>query len=318
MSEPYNVAGSQPAGEAIYRIPLAGPGSEPIDLWRTIVSHGLTELPPMAVDPENRTMQATLALRAGRPRTVEIASGAGVAHLRVRGRTPGKAAQTELVAKVRHMLRLDEDLTPFYAMIRDDPELSWAAAGAGRLVRSPTVFEDVIKTICTTNCTWSATERMIGALCQHLGEAATGAPPDSSLGRAFPTPEAMASADEGFYRDIARAGYRSSYLISVARRVAGGETDLEALGRASADDLPDDELAERLLALPGVGPYAAAHIMLIMGRYSRLIFDSWTRPKYAQLVGKATVSDQAIERRFKRYGRYRGLAFWLFVTRDWV
>ena len=91
----------------------------------------------------------------------------------------------------------------------------------GRLVRSPTVFEEVVKTICTTNCAWSATERMVGALVEHLGEPAVGAP-DGPYGRAFPTPEAMAAADEGFYRDVVRAGYRGAYLRSLAADVADG------------------------------------------------------------------------------------------------
>ena len=43
------------------------------------------------------------------------------------------------------------------------------------------------------------------------------------------------------------------------------------------------------------------------------------RPKYGRLLGKQRpVSDRTIERRFKRYGRYAGLAFWLFLTRDWL
>ena len=72
------------------------------------------------------------------------------------------------------------------------------------------------------------------------------------------------------------------------------------------------------IPLPGVGPYAAAHVMMMLGRYSRLVLDSWTRPKYARLVGRKSVSDRTSERRFRRYGRFAGLAFWLFVTRDWV
>jgi 3-methyladenine DNA glycosylase/8-oxoguanine DNA glycosylase len=101
--------------------------------------------------------------------------------------------------------------------------------------------------------------------------------------------------------------------------VAKGRVDLEALATASRDDLPDDEVAASLQALPGVGPYAAAHIMLMLGRYDRLILDSWTRPTYARLLGrKRPVSDRTIERRFQRYGPYAGLAFWLFLTRDWL
>src|SRR5947209_18931531 len=116
---------------------------------------------------------------------------------------------------------------------------------------------------------------------------------------------------------MVRAGYRGAYLKGLAQSVAAKMVDLEALGQATPDELPDDELAARLLALPGVGPYAAAHIMMLLGRYSRLILDSWTRPKYARVTGRKA-SDKTIERRFRRYKRYAGLAFWLYLTRDWV
>jgi 3-methyladenine DNA glycosylase/8-oxoguanine DNA glycosylase len=74
----------------------------------------------------------------------------------------------------------------------------------------------------------------------------------------------------------------------------------------------------RLLALPGVGPYAAAHMMMLLGRYSLLILDSWSRPKYLRVKGGHKASDKTIERRFRRYGPYSGLAFWLYITRDWL
>ncbi len=115
-----------------------------------------------------------------------------------------------------------------------------------------------------------------------------------------------------------RAGYRGPYFIELARMVRDEEVDLEILGSSSVAEIPDDEVATRLLALPGVGPYAAAHVMMMIGRYSRLILDSWTRPKYARLVGRRTVKDSTVERRFRRYKDYAGLAFWLFLTRDWV
>jgi 3-methyladenine DNA glycosylase/8-oxoguanine DNA glycosylase len=159
---------------------------------------------------------------------------------------------------------------------------------------------------------------MVHALVRHLGEPASGAPADSVERRAFPTPQAMASAGEPFYRDVVRAGYRGAYLVQLAGDVASGELDLETFGHASAAELPDDELEGALLALPGVGPYAAAHIMMTLGRYHRLILDSWTRPTYAKKVGRTSVADATIERRFRRYGAYAGLAFWLFLTEDWV
>ena len=126
----------------------------------------------------------------------------------------------------------------------------------------------------------------------------------------------MAEAPESFYRDDARAGYRGAYLRAIAAAVADGSIDLEELDGRS--DLPDDEVAARLLALPGIGPYAAAHVMMLLGRYGRLILDSWTRPKYSQLTSGRTIGDKTIQRRFRRYRDFAGLAFWLFLTRDWV
>jgi N-glycosylase/DNA lyase len=299
------------------QLPLAGPAGEPVDLWRTIVSHGLVELPPMRVDEQDRTLELTFHVDGSRPRTVRVGHGLpGHAAVGAIGRRPGSRAAARLLEGVRHVLRLDENLSSFYTLVAADPDLSWAAAGAGRLIRSPTVFEDVVKTICTTNCAWSATERMVGALVEHLGEPALAAPRAGPLGRAFPTPAAMAEADEAFYADVARAGYRGRYLRELSASVADGTTDLEEL---NDPELADDDVERRLLALPGVGPYAAAHVMTMsLGRYSKLILDSWTRPKYAAVTGGRAVSDAAIVRRFRRYRSWAGLAFWLTVTRDWV
>jgi N-glycosylase/DNA lyase len=288
---------------------LVGAGGEPVDLWRTIASHGLVELPPMRVDEERRTLAVTVPLSAGRPRTIEIAAGRrGHGIVRALGRAPSARQAAELLERTRHVLRLDEDLSAFYAVAGADPELAWAAAGAGRMVRSPTVFEDVVKTICTTNCAWSATVRMVTALVAELGIEA----PDGR--RTFPTPAAMAAANERFYKDVVRAGYRGPYLRTLAGDLAERRIDLEAL---NDPELPDNEVAERLLALPGCGPYATAHMMMLLGRYCRLILDSWTRPKYARLRGRKA-SDKTIERRFRPYRDYAGLAFWLYLTRDWV
>jgi 3-methyladenine DNA glycosylase/8-oxoguanine DNA glycosylase len=298
------------------RLALRTPGGEPVDLWRTLISHGFAGLAPTALDEEARTLSLTVRMPRGRPRRIRISEG-GPEHARfdVLGPKPGPGVLRAARDAAAHVLRLDQDLSPFYLQAREDPDLAWAVAGAGRMLRSPTVFEDVVKTICTTNCAWGATVRMVNALVTDLGDAAIGG--DGPLSNAFPTPTAMAAAPESFYRDVVRAGYRGPYLIALARSVADGSLDLESWATATPDVLPDAELEAALLAIPGVGPYAAAHIMMTLGRHSRLILDSWTRPTYARLGGRRTVTDRQIERRFRRYGDFAGLAFWLFVTRDW-
>jgi 3-methyladenine DNA glycosylase/8-oxoguanine DNA glycosylase len=294
---------------ATLEIPLRGPKGEPVDFLRTIASHGVAELPPNELSLDERALVTTLPVGAG-ARTVRLTPAGRKLRLEVVAGSAGARAQGTLREAISHMFRLDEDLSGFYELVRDD-ELSWCASGAGRMLRAPTVFEDVVKTICTTNTAWSGTRKMTRALVDNLGLEAPGGR------RTFPTPEAMADASVDFYREVIRAGYRGPYLQQLATDVAAGRIDLEEL---NDPELPDDEAAMRLLELPGVGPYAAAHVMLTsLGRYSRLVLDSWTRPTYAKLAGaRGALKDATIERRFKRYGEWAGLAFWLYLTRDWV
>src|SRR6266511_3811198 len=182
---------------------LIGAGGEPVDFARTIVSHGVAELAPNCVDLAARTLETTLPVPRG-ARTVRITAADGM----LRIETVKGSFHRDLSRTVAHMFRLDEDLSAFYAVVDDD--LAWCASGAGRMLRAPTVFEDVVKTICTTNTAWSGTRKMTRALVEYLGVEAPGGQ------RAFPTAEAMAEAGEGFYRTVARAGYRGPYLKQLA------------------------------------------------------------------------------------------------------
>jgi 3-methyladenine DNA glycosylase/8-oxoguanine DNA glycosylase len=294
----------------VAEIPLRGSGGEPVDFGRTIVSHGVAELAPNRLDFEARALESTVAVLGG-ARTVRITEESGRLRVHIVAGSASERVRDSLTKTVRHILRLDEDLSEFYELVREDSELSWCATGAGRMLRAPTVFEDVVKTICTTNTAWSGTRKMTAALVDNLGSEAPGGR------RTFPTAAAMAAADEQFYKDVIRAGYRGPYLKKLATDVAEGTLDLEEL---NDPELADDEIAARLLELPGVGPYAAAHVMLTsLGRYSRLVLDSWTRPTYGKLSGaRGALKDATIERRFKHYGEWAGLAFWLYLTRNWV
>ncbi len=298
-----------------FDLPLRGAGGEPVDFHRTIHSHGLITLSPNDVPDEGDSLRMPLRLSGGRATVIELRPGKpGFVRVTASGALRGAAVLAELTARVRRIMHLDGDYSEFYRVAANDPELRWVTRGAGRFVHSATLFEDVVKTICTTNCTWSATIRMTDALVAGLGEPVAGAPGM----RLFPTPQAMAKANEAWYRDVARAGYRGAYLRAIASSVARGEIDLDALEDMSPEQLPDEALEKRLLELPGVGPYAAAHIMMLMGRYSRPVLDSSTRPRYARLSGRKPRSDKPIIRRFKPYGRFAGLAFWCYVTRDWL
>ncbi len=285
----------------LYQAPLRGAGGEPISFARTVYSHGLAQLPPATVQDPPLVYRRRLRVRG---RVVEVAISEKNGNLVAL--TPvalPRRDSTILEASIARMFRLHDDLSPFYARIANDASLGWAAQGAGRILASPTVFEDVIKTICTTNCAWSATIRMTNALVA-LGEGA------------FPEPALLAETPESWYRETARMGYRGPYVRAIARDVANEALDLESL--LGLDRYADPEVEEMLLALPGIGPYGAAHVMQLLGRHHPLVLDSWTRPKYLRLTGKKRAADSTIRRAFARYGNYAGLAFWLFLTRDWL
>jgi 3-methyladenine DNA glycosylase/8-oxoguanine DNA glycosylase len=128
---------------AALELPLRGPKRDPVDFARTIVSHGVAELLPNKVDLEGRTLETTLPVKRG-ARTVRITADKTELKVEV---TAGSIAP-QLAQTVAHMFRLDEDLSAFYELVSDD-ELAWCALGAGRMLRAPTVFEDVVKTNCT-------------------------------------------------------------------------------------------------------------------------------------------------------------------------
>ena len=90
-------------------------------------------------------MHRRWSIRGG-ARTVRLTEQNG--NLRIEPTTGriGVRAQEELSKTVAHMFRLDEDLSGFYGVACDDSDLAWCAYGAGRMLRAPTVFEDVVKT----------------------------------------------------------------------------------------------------------------------------------------------------------------------------
>ncbi len=295
----------------------------PFDLDLTVRSHGFYDLPPWRYDRERRVLGRPLRLAGGRAVHAEVAGGSAPGALAVRLVADGPLAAepaAEARAQLRSCLGLDEDLSPFYRRLDELsrrpptraplPDLRWAAArGAGRLLRSPTVFEDAVKTLCTTNCTWALTRVMVSNLVERLGEAAP------LGGRCFPTPAAMAERPERFYRAAVHAGYRAPFLRSLARAVASGALDLETW-RGSA--LSTDELGEAIRELDGFGPYATEHLLRLLGRHDHLALDSWNRKKLARLRAKRRLpSDAALRRWYAPYGEWAGLAMWLEVTADW-
>jgi 3-methyladenine DNA glycosylase/8-oxoguanine DNA glycosylase len=207
------------------------------------------------------------------------------------------------------MLGLDQDFSDFYNMVRTEPKLAHVEESAhGRLLRSPTLFEDTVKTILTTNTSWSGTIRMVEALVSYFGEPA----PDDPSEKAFPTPEHLAAIDPMELRSTARLGYRSPYITDLSQAVASGSLDLETLKQT---DVPTDQLRKKLLSIKGVGAYAAANLLMILGRYDFLPVDSWALKVVShEWHAGEPIGKKEVEAAFERWGKWKGLVFWFW---DW-
>lgn len=277
---------------------------------RTVRSHGWFDLPPFAYDRDaGRLAFAYVDDASGNvvSITVRMAARRLAATISARGATALRAAADV----VRVVLRLDQDLVPVRAALAGAPELvACVDAGGGRLMRAPTVFEDVTKMLCTTNCSWGLTRVMIERLVTRAGaEGPRGV-------RAFPTPEALARRPVRFFRDIVRAGYRAPYLKELATRVARGDLELESLRDPG---VPTETAYARLRSIMGIGPYAADNLLRLLGHNDRLGLDSWCRARYRKLYPRTrkTGLDAAIARRYRPFSPHQGLAMWLDLTRTW-
>jgi 3-methyladenine DNA glycosylase/8-oxoguanine DNA glycosylase len=274
----------------------------------TVYSHGWSDLLPFELNSEEWRLRCAFAnVGATKPVSAVISEVSGGLNIELAAK---RFDENKLIGKVRHILRLDDPLEEFYDLTDREERLRWISSlKAGRLIRSPTVFEDLIKTLCTTNCSWALTKNMVRNLVENLGEPAVGG------GRSFPTPHAMASVSEKFYRDEIRAGYRSPYFVEISDAIASGKIDPESW---LTTDMPTDELKKQIKSLKGFGDYAADNLLKLLGRYSGLALDSWLRSQFYKKHNREKVcADKKIERHYTKFGSWKGLAIWCDMTERW-
>lgn len=276
---------------------------------RTVASHGWCDLAPFTAASNAASVATVVAMPGGGARRIVLREEDGAVL-----ESPGAvdaATRRALVAAGRRVLALDVDVSEFHDAVRGDPRYRWIAdTRSGRLLRAPTAWEDVVKLVLTTNCSWAFTNKMTTVLVERYGEEA----PDGA--RSFPTPKRLARVAEGEFREIVRAGYRSPYLAALSRAVAAGDVDPSSWDRDPRDAAV---LRKEIVSLPGVGPYVAENVLKFLGKPHGLGLDSAIRAKYFEMYhGGRRVKDRTIERRMAPLGRWGGHALWFDLWRAWV
>ena len=138
-------------------------------------------------------------------------------------------------------------------------------------------WEMLISFILSQRKSIPAIRGCVDKLCARFGQ-----PIGDSGIYSFPSPEALALADEGELNNCG-LGYRTRYIKGTARMVAEGEIDLAHLGT-----LPDGKLQESLCLFPGVGVKVAQCVMLFgYARRSAFPRDVWIqRVEQAEYGGR--------------------------------
>lgn len=280
----------------------------------TVYSHGWSELAPFSLDAEN--WRLNYVFQGGKNEAFPAVIFEEKNKIRIDLAASG-FNEDQIRRSVRHLLRLDDDLGGLYRSVAGHERLKWVTEKrAGRLLRSPTVFEDLVKTICTTNCSWALTKIMVNNLVDKLGRSGSEPGAIATGLRAFPTAEALASQDEAFYRAEIKAGYRAPFFVELAEAVASGKLDPE---KWLHSDLPTPELKKEMKKVKGVGDYAAENLLKLVGRYDGLALDSWLRSQfYKNHNAEKKCDDKKIEKYYKKFGEWRGLVIWCDMTEKWI
>jgi len=281
----------------------------PFDFVATVMSHGWVALKPNFWDATSATLTRIQQLDSGEVVRLVIRS-TGTNNkpeltMSIESEQPLTNVQRdEIASAVSQMLRLNEDLSEFYKRCKKHKRWSTLSRGAGRLLRSPSLFEDLIKTIFTTNIQWGGTIRMAEELVNALGK------PfhlDSSL-KAFPTPQAIAQAPGKLFETDIRLGYRTAYIREIATAVVSGDLRLEAY---QASGLSTPRLRKELLQIKGVGNYAAATMLMFLERYDDLAVDNVFRDFVMKnyFNGKKA-GEKEMRAIYEPWDEWKFLAFW--------
>ena len=268
----------------------------------TAWSHGWAYLAPFSEDGDYLRWAVLLPDAGARDVSIRWSDESNTIRVGIPGEKIGETDRQFIRSRVRWMFRADEDFGEFWGLCRGHAILHRCKSmRTGALLRCPTVFEDVVKTICTINAHWRNTKRMVENLCRLFGEPC----PNNDEAFTFPGPGRLADAPVGDLQD-AKLGFRARYVSEFARRVMDGDLDLDAWRR----EPNTAALREAVLGVKGIGNYAANHLLMLLGHYDQIPCDSEVRT-YLGLSAKTSAKEveRFAAKRYGHWGRYAYLAY---------
>jgi DNA-3-methyladenine glycosylase II len=216
----------------------------------------LRRRPDNAVDRwDGQTYRRVLSLPAG-PVEMQVTQIAPPATPRLQvtlaGRPLRAGIQADVTSALNRLLGLRIDLEEFYRFAAHDRRLG-LLAGRFRGMKPPrfaTVFEAAINAVACQQLTLTVGIQLLNRLAETYGVGLNGV-------YGFPRPEELARAKVSEMRKLGFSRQKGRAMVELARSVAEGRMDLEALA-----ELPDVAAVARLQELRGVGRWSAEYILL--------------------------------------------------------
>lgn len=259
----------------------------------------------------------------GYARAVRLPHGPAAVRLTLTGSAEAPAVQCDaaladvtdlapLVARVRRLLDLDADAEAIDAALAADPALAPSVAATpglrvpGAVDAEEIVFRALIGQQVSVAAARTALTRLTDALGEPIALIAPGgqdAASAASFTRLFPTAAAIAEHGREVLRGPAR---RIDAIIGVAGALAEGSLSID-VGESR------DDLEQRLLALPGIGPWTAGYIALrVLGNPDILLTGDLALRQGAARLGLPSEPRElaAYGARWAPWRSYAGLHLW--------
>ena len=256
--------------------------------------------------------QVFLWERAGEGRACRWVGIDGQAVVGVRcGAGQGPAAASSVRGRAASMLRAGDDVRRILGSICADRTVRGAVRrypGLRLLRQDP--FQCLISFVASSNSSIPNIRSSLRRLCLRYGRAARFG---GASYRLFPTPEALAGADDAGLAACS-LGYRAGYVRAAAEAVRSGQVRLERLRRRAGYC----EAMDALLAVPGVGQKVADCVLLFsLDKLEAFPIDRWTtRVLERRYPGMFSTGQPLTRRRYERvhgevaghFGPYAGYA----------
>ena len=255
-------------------------------LEKVVLSHGWVFLDPFRYDYDKKELTFVLS-ETEKTNFIKISQIGDFINVE-----SGGELSHAVLGCIERALALDESTLP---LIKKAKRLSKVAyelvqEGFGRLLKSTTLWEDLAKTLLTTNCNWRKTQSMTKNLCDKFGIAAQGR-------KSFPSPMQIIEAPADQLQECG-LGYRFQYLTALAEMCDKGE-----LSRCENKCVSTEERVNMLSRIRGFGPYSVSHSLVLLKDYSHIPIDS---DSAAYLKSFGFVDDN-MKDAYASWGQYR---FW--------